>query len=42
MSPPIKAFVFDVFGTTVNWRASIVAELEALGKEHGQSAGALF
>ncbi|KAF8181587.1 haloacid dehalogenase [Pholiota molesta] len=28
MPPPIKAFIFDV----------VVAELEALGKEHGQSA----
>ncbi|KAF8181585.1 haloacid dehalogenase [Pholiota molesta] len=37
---PIKAFIFDVFGTTVDWRSSVVAELEALGKERGQSAGA--
>ncbi|KAF8186228.1 haloacid dehalogenase [Pholiota molesta] len=35
---PIKAFIFDVFGTTVDWRSSVVAELEALGKERGQSA----
>ncbi|KAF9479218.1 haloacid dehalogenase [Pholiota conissans] len=35
---PIKAFLFDVFGTVVDWRSSVVAELETLGKEHGQSA----
>jgi 2-haloacid dehalogenase len=28
----VKALTFDVFGTTMDWRASIVRELEALGE----------
>ena len=34
MSPtrPIRALVFDVFGTVVNWRSSIVRECRALGR----------
>jgi 2-haloalkanoic acid dehalogenase type II len=32
---PVKALVFDVFGTVVDWRSSVVAELEALGQKHG-------
>lgn len=30
-----KALVFDVFGTVVDWRGSIIAELEALGRAKG-------
>ncbi|GAB5896433.1 MULTISPECIES: haloacid dehalogenase type II [Mycolicibacterium] len=30
-----KALAFDVFGTVVDWRSSIVAELEAFGERHG-------
>ncbi len=30
----IKAIVFDVFGTTVDWRTNIIAEGQALGKSH--------
>ncbi|PPQ89822.1 hypothetical protein CVT25_007523 [Psilocybe cyanescens] len=37
--PPIQALLFDVFGTVVNWRASVVAELEALGKKYGAETG---
>ncbi|MGO4444322.1 haloacid dehalogenase type II [Mycobacterium sp. 2YAF39] len=33
MSP--QALAFDVFGTVVDWRSSIIAELEAFGKSHG-------
>jgi 2-haloacid dehalogenase len=33
MSP--QALAFDVFGTVVDWRSSIVAELEAFGENHG-------
>lgn len=32
---PLKALAFDVFGTVVDWRSSIIAELEAFGKVHG-------
>ncbi|KIM36322.1 hypothetical protein M413DRAFT_291488 [Hebeloma cylindrosporum] len=32
----IKALVFDVFGTAVDWRSSVVAELQELGEKHGK------
>ncbi len=32
---PIRALLFDVFGTVVDWRTSIIAEGEALGARHG-------
>jgi len=35
MTSSIKALVFDVFGTVVDWRGSIVAEGEAWGKSKG-------
>ena len=31
----VKALVFDVFGTVVDWRGSIIRELEALGRAKG-------
>lgn len=31
----VKALVFDVFGTVVDWRGSILRELEALGRAKG-------
>ena len=31
-SPSIKALVFDVFGTVVDWRGSVIGEAEALGR----------
>jgi len=34
----IKALVFDVFGTVVDWRTSIIRELEAFGRERRLSA----
>ncbi|KAF4610217.1 hypothetical protein D9613_010349 [Agrocybe pediades] len=34
----VEALVFDVFGTVVDWRSSVAAELQALGKEHGVSS----
>jgi 2-haloacid dehalogenase len=34
----VKALVFDVFGTVVDWRASIIRELEALGHARGIKA----
>jgi len=37
----VKALIFDVFGTVVDWRGSIVRELEVSGKEHGLALGAL-
>lgn len=30
--PPVKALVFDVFGTVVDWRTSVTQEVEALAK----------
>jgi len=30
--PPVRALVFDVFGTVVDWRGSIIRECRALGK----------
>ena len=33
MSP--KALAFDVFGTVVDWRSSIIRELEQFGQRHG-------
>ena len=34
----IKALTFDVFGTVVDWRSSLIREGEAFGKRHGISA----
>src|SRR5260221_1264748 len=31
----VKALVFDVFGTVVDWRTSIIAEFEAFGRTKG-------
>jgi 2-haloacid dehalogenase len=31
--PGVVALVFDVFGTVVDWRSSIIRELEAFGRE---------
>jgi 2-haloacid dehalogenase len=33
MSP--RALAFDVFGTVVDWRSSIIGELEEFGRSHG-------
>ncbi|KDR73137.1 hypothetical protein GALMADRAFT_228275 [Galerina marginata CBS 339.88] len=37
--PPVKALIFDVLGTTVDWRSSVVAEFEAMGQKHGVPSG---
>jgi 2-haloacid dehalogenase len=34
-SPVIKVLAFDVFGTVVDWRTSVIAEGERLGKAKG-------
>jgi 2-haloacid dehalogenase len=34
----IKALVFDVFGTCVDWRGSVIRDLQALGTRKGISA----
>jgi 2-haloacid dehalogenase len=34
----VKALVFDVFGTVVDWRSSIIAELDAFGRAKGIAA----
>jgi 2-haloacid dehalogenase len=33
----VKALTFDVFGTVVDWRSSIIREGEAFGKPRGVS-----
>ena len=35
--PNVKALTFDVFGTVVDWRSSLIREGEALGKAKGLS-----
>jgi 2-haloacid dehalogenase len=35
---PPEALLFDIFGTVVDWRSSIIAELEAFGKSRGLAA----
>ena len=35
----VKALLFDVFGTVVDWRSSVVSELEALGEKSGIAPG---
>lgn len=32
---PIRALAFDVFGTVVDWRSSIIGELDEFGRRHG-------
>lgn len=34
----VKALHFDVFGTVVDWRSSVIAELAAFGESKGMSA----
>lgn len=34
-SLPVQALLFDVFGTVVDWRSTIIAEGEALGRAKG-------
>jgi 2-haloacid dehalogenase len=31
----VKALAFDTFGTVVDWRSSIISELETFGESHG-------
>jgi 2-haloacid dehalogenase len=31
----VHALAFDVFGTVVDWRSSIIRELQAFGRDHG-------
>jgi 2-haloacid dehalogenase len=35
---PVRALAFDVFGTVVDWRGSIIREGEAFGRERGLAA----
>ena len=34
---PVKALVFDVFGTVVDWRTSVAAEVEAVAARQGKT-----
>jgi 2-haloacid dehalogenase len=36
----VKAIVFDVFGTVVDWRGSIIREVEAFARERGATVDA--
>ena len=38
MADGIKALLFDVFGTVVDWRGSLIADLSAFGASKGISA----
>ena len=38
LPPDIDAVVFDVFGTLVDWRGTIVREAQAVGEAHGVKA----
>ena len=38
MQPSVKALVFDVFGTVVDWRGSLIADLTAFGAARGVAA----
>ena len=31
----VRALLFDVFGTLVDWRTSVATQLEAFGRERG-------
>jgi len=35
----VKALLFDVFGTVVDWRSSVISELETLGEQSGIAPG---
>ncbi len=35
---PVRALLFDVFGTVVDWRSSLVRHLERFGRERGLDA----
>ncbi len=37
-TPAVDALLFDVFGTVVDWRTSIIAELTAFGLQRGHTA----
>jgi hypothetical protein len=36
LAPTIKALVFDVFGTVVDWRGSVAREIAAVAARHGR------
>lgn len=36
--PDIRAIVFDVFGTVVDWRSSLISSFSAYGVQHGLAA----
>ncbi len=38
MAHPPKALLFDVFGTVVDWRGSVIRELRRVGRRHGVRA----
>ena len=38
MALTVRALAFDVFGTVVDWRTSIIGELEEFGRSHGVDA----
>ena len=38
---PIKALLFDVFGTLVDWRTSVAREVQAMAAHHGKTVDSL-
>jgi len=38
-SDPVKALVFDTFGTVVDWRASVALEVQQLAKQKNFAVG---
>jgi 2-haloacid dehalogenase len=38
-APAVRALLFDVFGTVVDWRATVIHEGEALARHHGWPEG---
>jgi 2-haloacid dehalogenase len=38
MTPGVKAILFDTFGTVVDWRSSLIAELTSFGTARGLTA----
>ena len=38
-APEVKALIFDVFGTVVDWRGSIIGQCAAFGQARGIERG---
>lgn len=38
----VDAFIFDVFGTVVDWRTNVVKEVQELGMKHGTGSSSFL